>query len=61
VTIPTPEDAFELNYIFGDGEGQTDNNGGLDYKTFMAGVMTADRWEELAPDRQVSKHINQYW
>jgi hypothetical protein len=53
VTVPTPTDAFDLNYVFGDGDGNFDNNGGLDYKTLMFGTMTVDRWEELQPDRQV--------
>lgn len=53
MTIPTPNDAFDLNYVFGDGDGNFDNNGGLDYKTWMLGTMTVERWEELQPDRQV--------
>jgi Starch/carbohydrate-binding module (family 53) len=54
VTIPTPVDAFDLNYVFGDGDGNFDNNGGLDYKTPMLGTMTEDKWEDLRPDRQVT-------
>eukprot|EP00884_Botryococcus_braunii_P007192 jgi/Botrbrau1/16474/Bobra.0142s0068.1 len=54
-TIPTPDDAFDLNYVFGDGDGNFDNNGGLDYKTWMLSTMTVERWEELQPDRQAAE------
>lgn len=31
VTVPTPEDGYDFNWIFTDGEGTTDNNMGQDY------------------------------
>ena len=49
-----PGDAFEMNYVFTDGEGASDNNQGKNYLTAVAGTMTPEAWAELAIDRQVS-------
>lgn len=54
VTVRVPEDAFELNYVFTDGEGASDNNEGKNYLTAVKGTMTPEGWAELAIDRQVS-------
>lgn len=50
-----PGDAFEMNYIFTDGEGATDNNQGKNYMTAVRSAMTPEAWEEKAIDRQASK------
>jgi starch synthase len=49
-----PEDAFEMNYVFTDGEGATDNNQGQNYLTSVESRMTPELWAELAMDRLVS-------
>ena len=49
-----PEDAFEMNYVFTDGEGATDNNQGKNYMMVVKSSMTPEAWEEQATDRQVS-------
>ncbi len=54
VEVSVPEDAFEMNYIFTDGEGATDNNQGKNYMTVVQSGMTAEAWEEKAIDRQVT-------
>ena len=56
VEVSVPEDAFEMNYIFTDGEGATDNNQGKNYMTVVESSMTPEAWEEKAIDRQVSAH-----
>ncbi len=56
VEVSVPEDAFEMNYIFTDGEGATDNNQGKNYMTAVKSSMTPEAWEEKAIDRQVSAH-----
>lgn len=48
-----PEDAFEMNYVFTDGEGATDNNQGQNYLTVVDSKMTAELWAEQAMDRLV--------
>ncbi len=50
-----PMEAFEMNYIFGDGEGTVDNNGQQDYLTEVRGDMSRDQWLELAPEREVRR------
>ncbi len=52
--MKVPEDAFEMNYIFTDGEGATDNNMGQNYLTMLDSVMTPELWAERAMDRLVS-------
>ena len=54
VEVSVPEDAFEMNYIFTDGEGATDNNEGKNYMTVVKSSMTPEAWEEKAIDRQVN-------
>ena len=49
-----PTDAFEINYVFTDGEGATDNNQGKNYMTPVQGGMTSELWEEKAVERLVS-------
>ena len=49
-----PTGAFEMNYVFTDGEGATDNNQGKNYMTPVQGTMTSELWEEKAVERQVS-------
>ena len=49
-----PRDAFEMNYVFTDGEGATDNNLGKNYMTPVQGSMTSELWEEKAVERLVS-------
>ena len=51
--ISIPQDAYDMNYIFSDGGGTTDNNCGLDYCTETEGVMTREAWAEAAPERMV--------
>ena len=53
-----PKDAFEMNYIFTDGEGATDNNQGKNYLTAVKGSMTPEAWEEEAVNRQVSTPLH---
>ena len=53
VTVCVPEAAFEMNYIFTDGEGATDNNQGKNYMTVVKSSMTPEAWAEKAIDRQV--------
>lgn len=53
-----PQDAFEMNYIFTDGEGATDNNHGKNYLTAVKGSMTPEAWEEEAINRQVSTPLH---
>ena len=48
-----PKEAFEMNYIFGDGEGTVDNNGQQDYLTQVRGGMSREQWLDLAPEREV--------
>ena len=54
-----PTDAFEMNYVFTDGEGATDNNQGKNYMTPVQGAMTSELWEEKAVERLVSSPSNQ--
>ena len=54
VEVSVPGDAFEMNYIFTDGEGATDNNQGKNYMTAVQSSMTPEAWEEKAIDRQVT-------
>ena len=51
--VAVPSDAYEMNYIFSDGVGTTDNNAGLDYGTDIDGHMTRQAWSEAAPERMV--------
>ncbi|KAK9867605.1 hypothetical protein WJX84_010271 [Apatococcus fuscideae] len=51
--VTVPSDAYEMNYIFSDGVGTTDNNGGLDYLSEVDGHMTRQAWTEAAPERMV--------
>ena len=51
--MTVPEDAFEMNYVFTDGEGATDNNMGQNYLTLLDSNMTAELWAEKAMERQV--------
>ncbi len=51
--MKVPEDAFEMNYVFTDGEGATDNNMGQNYLTLLDSNMTAELWAERAMERQV--------
>ena len=44
-----------MNYVFGDGKGNFDNNNGLDYRTAVESKMTLETWREGAPERQVLK------
>lgn len=53
VIVKVPEDAFEMNYVFTDGEGATDNNMGQNYLTLLDSNMTAELWAEKAMERQV--------
>ena len=48
-----PKEAFEMNYIFGDGEGMVDNNGQQDYLTEVKGGLSRKQWLDLAPEREV--------
>lgn len=59
--VAVPSDAYEMNYIFSDGVGTTDNNGGLDYGTGIDGHMTRQAWAEAAPERMVRSllHVTQ--
>ena len=57
VVVRVPEDAFEMNYVFTDGEGASDNNQGKNYLTAVRGTMTPEAWAELAIDRQVGGAI----
>ena len=52
--VHVPEDAFEMNYVFTDGGGASDDNRGKNYLTPVEGSMTPEQWAELAIDRQVS-------
>ncbi|CAL8465412.1 g4948 [Coccomyxa elongata] len=54
VIVKVPEDAFEMNYVFTDGEGATDNNMGQNYLTLLDSNMTAELWAERAMERQVA-------
>lgn len=44
---------MQINYVFSDGEGEVDNNSGVDYVTAVSGGMTAERWLQEAPQRTV--------
>ena len=57
VVVSVPEDAFEMNYVFTDGEGATDNNQGHNYLTVVDSQMTPEEWAELAMDRLVRAYI----
>lgn len=48
-----PKDAYELNFIFGDGEGSFDNNSSQNYCLQVEGPMTRDLWIDTAPERAV--------
>ncbi len=54
VAVRVPGNAFEMNYVFTDGEGASDNNQGRNDLTAVAGTTTPEAWAELAIDRQVS-------
>ena len=53
IVVRVPADAFEMNYVFTDGEGASDNNEGRNYLTPVRGSMDPEQWAELAIDRQV--------
>ena len=55
--VTVPSDAYEMNYIFSDGVGTTDNNGGLDYLSEVDGHMTRQAWTEAAPERMVQSTV----
>ena len=54
-----PTDAFEMSYVFTDGEGATDNNQGKNYMTPVQGSMTLELWEEKAVERLVTSPSHQ--
>lgn len=53
MVVKVPEDAFEMNYVFTDGEGATDDNQGQNYLTLLDSAMTAELWAERAMERLV--------
>ena len=57
VEVALPADAFEMNYVFTDGEGATNNNQGKNYMTPVQGSMTSELWEEKAVERLVIKDL----
>ena len=48
-----PADAYELNFIFGDGEGGFDNNATANYLKPVEGAMTPEAWQDAAAERAV--------
>lgn len=45
------EQAYELNFVFSNGEGMFDNNDSQNYYKPVAGPMTRDLWIDTAPER----------
>lgn len=53
ITIPT--EAYEINFIVGDGEGVYDNNATQNYVVPVEGPMTQELWIDTAPERAVRR------
>ncbi|KAL4420307.1 hypothetical protein ABPG77_001397 [Micractinium sp. CCAP 211/92] len=51
VDIEVPEDAFELNFVFSNGDGMYDNNFGQNYLKPCDGPMTRELWLQKAQER----------
>ncbi|KAI7836090.1 hypothetical protein COHA_010018 [Chlorella ohadii] len=49
--LVVPKDAYELNFVFSNGDGLYDNNGTQNYVLPVAGPMTRDLWLDTAPER----------
>jgi Ni,Fe-hydrogenase I small subunit len=58
VTVAVPADAYELNFIFSDGEGTYDNNDTRNYVLAVEGPMSRELWADTAPERAVSSSRN---
>jgi hypothetical protein len=54
VSLAVPAQAYELNFIFGDGEGVFDNNATQNYVLPVEGPVTREDWVDSAPERAVS-------
>jgi len=50
-----PEDAFEMNFVFDDGEGAFENNAMNDFMYAISGGITAEDWEEQAAARAAAE------
>ena len=57
VPIQVPEDAYELQFVVGDGEGIFDNNFGKNYHLEVEGKMTRDLWADTAADRAEAAYL----
>ncbi len=53
--MQVPEDAYEINVVFSDGEGTYDNNGGKDFLLPIDSTWTWQDWQDAAPDRAVAE------
>ena len=50
--IHIAEDAYEMNFVFHDDDGNFDNNGGQDYVNAVTGDMTMAKWQDSAELRE---------
>jgi len=53
VKFTVPEDAFEINMVFGNENGQHDNNLGQDFTFATEGGLTFEEWVDGAADRAI--------
>ncbi|PSC67151.1 glycosyltransferase family 5 [Micractinium conductrix] len=51
VELAVPEEAYEINFVFSNGEGTFDNNLTQNYLKPVEGPMTRDLWIDTAPER----------
>lgn len=56
-TIHIPEDAYEMNFIFSDGEAHFDNNYQQNYLKEVHGAMTKELWLDAAPERAEAAYL----
>lgn len=57
--IYIPDDAYEIQFVIGDGEGTFDNNHGENYHLQVKGQMTRDLWHETAAERAEAQFLAQ--
>lgn len=50
-----PEEGFEINFVFDDGEGAFENNSMNDFMFPISGGITAEEWEERAMERAAAE------
>ncbi|EFN55259.1 hypothetical protein CHLNCDRAFT_134595 [Chlorella variabilis] len=49
--VTIPDNAFEMNFVFSNGDGVFDNNSSQNYLVPVTGPMTRDMWIDTAPER----------